>query len=431
MDYMKKPLFNKIKDLDKFSLDVYEKRRSELAEIGKLKNKVKHENLFERVLFQKGVNMDKDISLSKKYIMVKEKLMPEEKMRDYRDVKYLLEESKTKDFCNWKHFTSSKYFSSSKMKESIEKLNLTKKFKYYKKKKISVNKDPWNQIMIKSYGNSSMQRNIDTNRSDSPVKIAKQRYKNISFKNSMLKNQPLMQIILLPKIENLKTDVSEKVEEKEVNKSKELNKHSFNTEEIADPITERKKNIIRRKTLLSNIFQAFEKTEDGQKYAEYLNLAKRRDSKIITIPDSITENIPTTLSIDNTIKISNTFSSNKIEREEILSNNLKISRNKFKETFKHESKASDEKSRFNDKTVSRTVNDNSFKSKQSFMKSNCKMFLENSRKINLSRVKNKLNDKYNQLNEVSKKINVAIKKALDVITKKEIQSEDRTPNSDI
>jgi len=428
---MKKPLFNKIKDLDKFSLDVYEKRRSELAEIGKLKNKVKHENLFERVLFQKGVNMDKDISLSKKYIMVKEKLMPEEKMRDYRDVKYLLEESKTKDFCNWKHFNTTKYYSQSKMNESIEKLNLTRKFKFYKKKKIGVIKDPWSQIMIKSSGTTSLQRNSDMNRSDSPVKIAKKMYKNISFQNFLLKNKPLKQIILLPKIENLTTDVSEKVEDKEINKSKECNKISFNIEENGDPMMERKKNIVRRKTLLSNIFQAFEKTEDGQKYAEYLNLAKRRDSNIMAITDSIMENIPSTLSIDNTVKMSNTLSLNKIEKEEIGHNNLKISRNKFKETFKQESKESDYKSRCNEQSSSRTYNNKSFNPKQSFIKSNCKMFLENSRKINLNRVKDKLNDKYNQLNDVSKKINVAIKKALDIITQKEIQSEDRTPNTDI
>jgi hypothetical protein len=50
--------------------------------------------------------------------------------------------------------------------------------------------------------------------------------------------------------------------------------------------------------------------------------------------------------------------------------------------------------------------------------------------MNLTRVKNKLDVKFNQLDDISNKINGTIKKALDVINKKEINSEDGIQDSE-
>lgn len=424
MDYLKRPFFNKIRDLDKFTRDIYEKRRSDLADIGKLKNKVKHENLFERLLFQKGVNIDKDISLSKKYNMIKEKLIPVETMKDFNDVKHLLEESKTKDFIFDKYTKTNKDFSSFKTNNLIENLNLTKKFKFFRKKK-KIKKDSFTQFALKSPESPLTKPRKQTTRFNSPVKIAKKMYKNMSYQNFLLKNKPLKQIIVLPKIENLTTDVSDKVEDKELNKSKLAPKLSVNFDENNEMIIDRHKKIMKRKSILSDIFQAFEKSEDGQMYAEYLSLVRRRDSNLLTYNESNVENPPSTLSMEYTTKGTNNLTSMRLEKDEFQRIDLKNSRNKTKNQYKSENKESKEKINSNEKFVSGTVNNQGFlnlNSKQCFIKSNCKSFLENSRKNKIDKVRNKLSDKYNQLNNVSRKINDTIKKALDLITKEEVQS---------
>ena len=134
---VKKPKLNKIKDIDLFVHDIVEKSRIDLAGISKLQGKFKNVNLFEKVIFRKGINLDKDINLSSKYKLVKEKLIPSVKLKDFDDIQTIMEDEKpmekSHNITQWKKtFHTFKKINRSKY-NAFEELNLNSKYSFKRK----------------------------------------------------------------------------------------------------------------------------------------------------------------------------------------------------------------------------------------------------------------------------------------------------------